>query len=948
MATKGPAKRAQLAACDTLVQPGAHVNISAPHTVFWGGEHAIIAGAPAVLQHISRRIHVDVRRTDDSGLRVSLLPIEHIDRLPWSIETREMQELEDLLGAACGYFDLSTGAEFTAKSEGIPSGGANASGALCSVLAAGLLWANGRLNPADIEAIGSITPSALAAAFNEKSFLCPKPKGASSRRSTADRLVRFRLADTLSTLSVAEKAAALLFLAWCLECHFHGGKASGYGAFAPMIHCHVPFVFFPQPRSDTRDAVFVPGGNVTVGREDWGPFDLRRHPNRADENLDELNKLELREVMPRLVNNLAALKIGAWNLATEPPETPGFCFGVVYTGRQKDTGRQIGRTMDMPKERDEAVTRMTSYADSQRVVEPRYQGFRALKMGQLPIAVLTDPRQWELHGLAVELHEGMRELLSGRHDDISNVARLLRRIHSALESWGLDWYEGRVVGQAMYEALGCDNYPQSAVKLTGGGGGGSLLFLAPKGSERRLRSRLEAGDLPVRGVVLLECLDDRWPDGRGLSCEQRDAPRRRPRPFTVAVLDTAHTSNASSGVDGNADSRQLLLGAQHGLAPMIVAESDAMKKVLRQAEECARTDCRVLLQGETGTGKDVVARLIHDLSKRHEKPLVTINCARYGENLAESALFGHEKGTFTGATHRHRGVFEQADKSTLFLDEIASLKLGLQGMLLRVLENKTLRRMGGSEDIAFDVRVVAACCEPLQELMQQKRFRRDLYYRLAVAVICIPPLRSRKEDIVPLAEHFLRTKVGESGGFTKTLDQSAKDVLAAYDWPGNVREVENAMENAIMRSKDELVIGAEHLPKFDLSPDHSEPPRPGRERLRAYLGDVEIRDDSRRWIVARAVLGLYDNGQMVFRPIDVKKSIIGRLIHKTRTFARDSCREQAKRLEKMPRADHPINKILGELAEAELLEREGDRRWRFPAKWSRAIDHGADEIVGDA
>jgi len=865
-----------------------------------------------------------------------LLPIEHIDRLPWSIETKEMQELETLLGAACGYFDLNTGAEFTVKSEGIPSGGANASGALCSVLAAGLLWANGRLDPTDIEAIGSITPSALAAAFNEKSFLCPKPKSAPSCRSTADRLVRFRLADTLSTLSVAEKAAALLFLAWCLECHFHGGKASGYGAFAPMIHCRVPFVFFPQPRSDARDAVFVPGGNVTVGREDCGPFDLRRHPNRADENLDELNKLELREVMPRLANNLAALKIGAWNLAPEPPETPGFCFGVVYTGRQKDTGRQISRTLDMPKERDEAVTRMTNFADSQSVLEPRYQGFRTLKMGQLPTEVLADPRQWELRGLAVELHEGMRELLSGRHDDISNVARLLRRIHSALESWGLDWYEGRVVGQAIYEALGCDNYSQSAVKLTGGGGGGSLLFLAPKGSERRLRSRLEAVDFPVRGVVLLECLDDRWPDGRGLSCEQRDTPRRRPGPFTVAVLDAAHASNARSESSVNAEPRQLPPGQQHGLLRDVVADSAAMKEVVRQAQQLAETDITVLLQGESGTGKEVVAKLVHGYSRRCKGSFEAVNCANIGRDRAESDFFGHEKGAFTGATNRHLGHFERAHEGTLFLDEIASLPPEVQAKLLRVLEEEPLTRMGGEEHITVDVRVVAACKEPLKEMVDQGLFRDDLYFRLAVAEIKIPPLRDRKEDIEPLANLFLETEVSKLGMCKRTLHQSAKDVLKAYDWPGNVRELRSAMARAVALWKDELMIRAEHLPKFDLPsvPACTSPPSRRKRGEEAYRGDLQAFVDRkeytpRYYVVGQAVLGMFDANEREVTPRAVKHWLKIQSGGFQEPFSKEATALAGKK-----RYDQDITPILRDLAQEKYLESDNDcSPWRFPSKW---------------
>ncbi len=237
------------------------------------------------------------------------------------------------------------------------------------------------------------------------------------------------------------------------------------------------------------------------------------------------------------------------------------------------------------------------------------------------------------------------------------------------------------------------------------------------------------------------------------------------------------------------------LEARRGIGSMI-AESTAMRKICAMVERVAPTDQTVLIGGESGTGKEVVAKAIHTLSARKASAFVPINCAALPEPLLESELFGHVKGAFTGASSDKEGLFEAASGGTLFLDEIGSMSLNLQSKLLRVLQEKEIRRVGGLKQIAVDPRVIAASHEDLEELIAQGRFREDLYYRLSVIPLHIPPLRDRPDDILPLAYHFLRQVMQAAGGSPPELSPETQELLEAYPWPGNVRELENAMRHA--------------------------------------------------------------------------------------------------------------------------------------------------------
>jgi DNA-binding NtrC family response regulator len=247
--------------------------------------------------------------------------------------------------------------------------------------------------------------------------------------------------------------------------------------------------------------------------------------------------------------------------------------------------------------------------------------------------------------------------------------------------------------------------------------------------------------------------------------------------------------------------------------PDIVAESRAMREVLSLAAQVAAQTTTVLLTGESGTGKEVVARFIHRSSPRANGPFVAVNCAALTDTLLASELFGHEKGAFTGAIQSKRGRFELAHGGTLFLDEIGEMSVDLQSKLLRVLQERQFERVGGVRTIEVDARVIAATNQDLQQAIQDRRFREDLYYRLNVFPIHMPPLRERREDIHALAEHFLERLSARMGRPKKGLSPETRDILLNYRWPGNVRELQNALERALIVSPVETLM-PEHLPFY--------------------------------------------------------------------------------------------------------------------------------------
>ncbi len=237
----------------------------------------------------------------------------------------------------------------------------------------------------------------------------------------------------------------------------------------------------------------------------------------------------------------------------------------------------------------------------------------------------------------------------------------------------------------------------------------------------------------------------------------------------------------------------------------IVSQSREMEEVLNTAGRVAKTNATVLVGGESGTGKELFARAIHFSSLRKEKPFVVVNCAALPETLIESELFGHEKGAFTGADRQRIGRFEEADGGTLFIDEIGDIPAHIQVKLLRVLQSGELQRVGGNETLQVDVRIIAATNRNLEEMMWEGSFREDLYYRLNVVTIVIPPLRNRKSDIPLLIGHFLRKHAQRHNAVVREVSREAVDLLVKYDFPGNVRELQHLIERAVILGDDNLI-----------------------------------------------------------------------------------------------------------------------------------------------
>jgi Nif-specific regulatory protein len=295
-----------------------------------------------------------------------------------------------------------------------------------------------------------------------------------------------------------------------------------------------------------------------------------------------------------------------------------------------------------------------------------------------------------------------------------------------------------------------------------------------------------------------------------------DAGRHEATPddleFVMAVCDAlglaienlvareALSSRLARSADENEQLRRRL-----GEESRMVGASPSLKNILGQIERVAATKATVLIRGESGVGKELVARAIHDASGRRDAPFVCMNCAALTETLLESELFGHEKGAFTGATERKAGKFEAAHKGTLFLDEIGEMSPAIQAKFLRVLEGHPFERVGGSARVQVDVRVVAATNRDLEDAVTAGEFRRDLYFRLKVVEILVPPLRKRPEDVETLATHFFQRFAPEAGRRLLGFTPEALAAMRAYHWPGNIRDLRNCIERAVVLSQDEWI-----------------------------------------------------------------------------------------------------------------------------------------------
>lgn len=270
------------------------------------------------------------------------------------------------------------------------------------------------------------------------------------------------------------------------------------------------------------------------------------------------------------------------------------------------------------------------------------------------------------------------------------------------------------------------------------------------------------------------------------------------------LLDSIDKALAQKRMSQEIHRLQMLVNELYGLDKM-VARSPEMQALLQQVARVAGTDATVCISGETGTGKEVIARVIHCNSPRANKPFVAVNCAAIPETLFESELFGHQKGAFTGAYQNKRGLFQNADKGTLFLDEIGEMPMALQGKLLRAIQQREVLPVGGQSPVKVDVRILAATNKDLEQAVREGRFREDLYYRIQVVPLHIPPLRERRQDIPALAQLFLEQSCQRLHKQIKGFKPDAMQALLTHSWPGNVRELENAIERAVVMAPTDMI-----------------------------------------------------------------------------------------------------------------------------------------------
>ena len=308
---------------------------------------------------------------------------------------------------------------------------------------------------------------------------------------------------------------------------------------------------------------------------------------------------------------------------------------------------------------------------------------------------------------------------------------------------------------------------------------------------------------------------------------------------------------------------------QSGALCGMIGVSPIMQQLFGRMKQASRTDFPMLITGSTGTGKEVAAKAVHSLSRRANQPLIIVNCGAIPENLLESELFGHEKGSFTGATARQIGKFEQADRGTIFLDEIGELPLQMQVKLLRTLQESTIERLGGKTTITLDVRIIAATNVDLEEAIKQKNFRDDLFYRLNVVPLKIPDLHERPEDILLLAHHFLQTESRKMDRPVTSFSPAAIAALTTYDWPGNVRELQNRVRRALGTTMDS------HLYPADLGFDNGVDQKS--ERLPTLR---EARDTAENTAIRQALALCGNNISQAARLLEVSRPTLHDLLKK--------------------------------------------------------------------
>jgi len=339
----------------------------------------------------------------------------------------------------------------------------------------------------------------------------------------------------------------------------------------------------------------------------------------------------------------------------------------------------------------------------------------------------------------------------------------------------------------------------------------------------------------------------------------------------TVYADAAALAIDKARKDGKLDTEDGIYREELCSKYQIIGESEVLKKVISEAFKVANSSASTLVLGESGTGKELLARLIHQAGPRRDNPMIGLNCAALPETLMEDELFGHEKGAYTGALNRKIGKFELADKGTLFLDEIGEMSAGMQAKMLRVLQEGAFYRVGGNLPVSVDVRVICATNRDIQKEVNEGRFREDLYYRMNVVQIQMPPLRERREDITLLAEHFLAVFRKERGGAALTIAERCMDNMLKYDWPGNIRELRNALERAVVMGNNKE-IRPEDLPIFS--------PRTAYKGLEVGLTLNEAINRFKKEFIIANLRHTGGNRTKAAKKMDIQRTYLSRLISK--------------------------------------------------------------------
>src|SRR5262245_50048921 len=432
---------------------------------------------------------------------------------------------------------------------------------------------------------------------------------------------------------------------------------------------------------------------------------------------------------------------------------------------------------------------------------------------------------------------------------VDDDARIRRTLRGVLEDEGHETGEAGNASEA-YQAL--EKRRWDAVLL-------DLTMPGEHGLDALLKIREHSPDTAVIVVSGESTLENAVKAGQRGAFDFVPKPINDPEHLLAVLREAVKVTRLRRGARPAAnggEKRPRATGAAEGSEAAIVGDCPAVERMREQIRRVAPSNGRVLITGENGAGKELAALAIHALSKRAEAPFVKLNCAAIPKDLLESELFGYEKGAFTGAVAAKKGRLELADGGTLFLDEIGDLALDAQAKLLRALETGEIERVGGTRTAKVDVRLLAATNKDLASAVKAGDFREDLYFRLNVLPVAVPPLRERRADIGPLASHFLERFAEAEGRGAMTLSEDARELLEEYHWPGNVREMRNLMERAVVLVKDDDVTAADLNPWLESPPEEGEDAGLKGKVARSEIDSIRRALDAADWNVTQAAAGL--------------------------------------------------------------------------------------------